>query len=206
MIILAGITHVLSFPLCGNGLFKPLDSSAFVPDTALPPASMQAGLRRNDGMGKNDSEGCPAVSISLRSFQSCLAIPASRRHSGEGRNPGNEAEAVNRRRVLEDGAFGCRSFGRHSRSAGMDYINHWIPAFAGMTAWARMAARIAPMCLSLCGRSSPILPFPPPVVIPAKAGIQETGPRRLIGAEFSRVACSAVVPLAVIPALREWII
>ena len=38
----------LSFPHCGNVLLKPLDSSAFVPDTALPPASMQAGLRRND--------------------------------------------------------------------------------------------------------------------------------------------------------------
>ena len=32
--------------LSGNDLSKPLDSSAFVPDTALPPASMQAGLRR----------------------------------------------------------------------------------------------------------------------------------------------------------------
>ena len=30
----------------GNVLHKPLDSSAFVPDAALPPASMQAGLRR----------------------------------------------------------------------------------------------------------------------------------------------------------------
>ena len=29
-------------------------------------------------MGKNDSEGCRNVSISLPSFQSCLAIPASR--------------------------------------------------------------------------------------------------------------------------------
>ena len=33
-------------------LIKPLDSSAFVPDTALPPASMQAGLRRNDEEAK----------------------------------------------------------------------------------------------------------------------------------------------------------
>ena len=36
----------LSFPPGGNVGNKPLDSSAFVPDTALPPASMQAGLRR----------------------------------------------------------------------------------------------------------------------------------------------------------------
>ena len=56
------------------------------------------------------------------------------------------------------------------------------------------------MCLSLCSHSSPALPFPPLVVIPAKAGIQETGPKRLIGAEFSRMARSVVVPLVVIPA------
>ena len=42
------LSFVLSFPLCGNGLLKPLDSSAFVPDAALPPASMQASLRWND--------------------------------------------------------------------------------------------------------------------------------------------------------------
>ena len=90
--------------------------------------------------------------------------------------------------------------------AGMDYLNHWIPACAGMTAWARMTAKIAPMCLFLCGHSSPVLPFPPPAVIPAKAGIQETRPRRLIRAEFLRMERSVVVPLVVIPALREWII
>ena len=39
----------LSFPLSGNALNKPLDSSAFVPDAALPPASMQASFRWNDG-------------------------------------------------------------------------------------------------------------------------------------------------------------
>ena len=44
----AGVIR-LSFPLCGNVLNKSLDSSACVPDAALPPASMQAGLRRNDG-------------------------------------------------------------------------------------------------------------------------------------------------------------
>ena len=52
----------------------------------------------------------------------------------------------------------------------------------------------------------PLTGIPAPAVIPAKAGIQETGPKRLIGAEFSRMAHSVVVPLAVIPALREWII
>ena len=40
---------MLPFPPGGNVLNQPLDSSAFVPDAALPPASMQAGLRRNDG-------------------------------------------------------------------------------------------------------------------------------------------------------------
>ena len=38
-----------SFPQGGNELFQALDSSAFVPDAALPPASMQASLRWNDG-------------------------------------------------------------------------------------------------------------------------------------------------------------
>ena len=33
----ARLSLLLSFPRCGNGLSKPLDSSAFVPDTALPP-------------------------------------------------------------------------------------------------------------------------------------------------------------------------
>ena len=50
-VTLAEITHEWSFPPGGNVLYKSLDSSAFVPDAALPPASMQAGLRRNDGEG-----------------------------------------------------------------------------------------------------------------------------------------------------------
>ena len=55
-VTLAMITHVRSFPLSGNVCNKPLDSSAFVPDTALPPASMQAGLRRNDAVrGSHDN-------------------------------------------------------------------------------------------------------------------------------------------------------
>ena len=35
--------------------------------------------------------------------------------------------------VLPDGALSCRVC-CHSRCAGMDDINHWIPVFAGMTA------------------------------------------------------------------------
>ena len=35
--------------------------------------------------------------------------------------------------VLAGGALGGYPFGCHSRFAGMDYVNHWIPAFAGMT-------------------------------------------------------------------------
>ena len=43
-----------------HGLSKLLDSSAFVPDAALPPASMQAGLRRNDEMPVVTSTVIPA--------------------------------------------------------------------------------------------------------------------------------------------------
>ena len=32
--------------------------------------------------------------------------------------------------VLPDGAFGCRACDCHSYYAGMDDVNHWIPAFA----------------------------------------------------------------------------
>ena len=41
-----------------------------VPDAALPPASMQASLRWNDGEGGNDNEDCRDVSISLQLSQS----------------------------------------------------------------------------------------------------------------------------------------
>ena len=72
---------LLSFPLCGNGWSQPLDSSAFVPDTALPPASMQAGLRRNDGGGRFQPvpvslSGCRSTSIASSSFR---RRPESRR-------------------------------------------------------------------------------------------------------------------------------
>ena len=35
--------------------------------------------------------------------------------------------------ALWDGALVVIPLSCHSRSAGMDCINHWIPAFAGMT-------------------------------------------------------------------------
>ena len=59
----------LSFPLCGNGLPKPLDS----------------GLRRNDGGGCRQEfarHGKGAIGMAT-----CLFSP--RRHSSEGWNPGN---------------------------------------------------------------------------------------------------------------------
>ena len=56
-----------------------------------------------------------------------------RRHSSVGWNPGNGGAVMNRRLILADGALGGHPFSGHSRSAGMDCLNHWIPAFAGMT-------------------------------------------------------------------------
>ena len=55
-----------------------------------------------------------------------------RRHSSEGWNPGGEAGVVMGWQVLPDGTFSCRAC-CHSRCAGMTGLNHWIPAFAGMT-------------------------------------------------------------------------
>ena len=95
---------------------KPLDSSAFVPDTALPPASMQAGLRRNDGA----FGALPSFMLPGKSGQD------AGRHSGAGRNPEGWAAMVNGWQVLPHGALGCRFCG-HSRSAGMTYTNYWIP-------------------------------------------------------------------------------
>ena len=43
------LSFVLSFPLCGNGLLNHWIPRRPVPDAALPPASMQASLRWNDG-------------------------------------------------------------------------------------------------------------------------------------------------------------
>ena len=63
-----------------------------------------------------------------------LTHSCPRRHSSEGWNPGGEARGVEGVTGFADGALGCRSCDCHSRSAGMACVNHWIPAFAGMTA------------------------------------------------------------------------
>ena len=93
--------RVLVLPLCGNGLYKPLDS----------------GLRRNDGRARMVFK---VASLRLR----------LRRHSSEGWNPGRRAGGVKGWQVLPEGAFDCRAC-CHSRYAGMDCVNHWIPACAG---------------------------------------------------------------------------
>ena len=56
-----------------------------------------------------------------------------RRHSSAGWNPGNGGAVVNGWPILADGALGGHPLSCHSRCAGMDCLNHWIPAFAGMT-------------------------------------------------------------------------
>ena len=75
----------------------------------------------------------------------CLFSP--RRHSGEGRNPrlqdvgGRAASGTSGRggrgRDVRRIKVSCRP-SCHSRAAGIARINHWIPAFAGMTeGWSR---------------------------------------------------------------------
>ena len=59
-----------------------------------------------------------------------LRPPPSFRRRPESRRVGRE---VKRRQVLSDGELGGRACGCHSRCAGMDSLNHWIPACAGMT-------------------------------------------------------------------------
>ena len=144
------LSLLLSFPHRGNGWSKPLDSSAFVPDTALPPASMQAGLRRaatgilpsrripdflsiNDGgvasgFCRNDGEGCGQAFV--RHGQGAVGMATNsfrpRRHSSAGWNPGEGAGECRDGRVYRMPVSSCRYY-CHSRTAGMDGLNHWIP-------------------------------------------------------------------------------
>ena len=74
--------------------------------------------------------------------------------------------------VLPDSTFGYRACDCHSRYAGMTCLNHWIPAFAGMTDWA--GVRNFPGIAK--GLRDGDKPIPAPVVIPAQAGIQEGRP------------------------------
>ena len=58
-----------------------------------------------------------------------------RRHSSAGWNPGEGAGEYRDGRVYRTPISSCRYY-CHSRAAGMDGLNHWIPACAGMTAGA----------------------------------------------------------------------
>ena len=69
--------------------------------------------------------------------------------------------------ALPDGEFSWRPFDCHSRCAGMACVNHWIPAFAGMTAGAEVR-NSANMAKGFSGWRPAFSLF---VVIPAKAGI-----------------------------------
>ena len=53
------------------------------------------------------------------------------RRRPESRRVGREVKGW---QVLSDGALSGRACDCHSRCAGMNSLNHWIPAFAGMTA------------------------------------------------------------------------
>ena len=51
---------------------------------------------------------------------------------------------------LSEGALGGYPFGWHARYAGMDYVNHWIPACAGTTVAPCQAARCCrPRCAGM---------------------------------------------------------
>ena len=90
-------------------------------------------------------------------------------------------------------AFDCHPC-CHSRSAGMACLNHWIPACAGMTAGA------AGQELGRHGKGTVGIatnPFPLPIVIPAKAGIQEKpggeGPAGFTGWDGNKLIPTPVV-------------
>ena len=53
---------------------------------------------------------------------------------------------VNGHRVLADGTLDSHPCSCHSRRAGMTCINHWIPAFAGMTEGLRLGCYYARVC------------------------------------------------------------
>ena len=99
--------RLLSFPLCGNGLSKALDS----------------GLRRNDDGGCGQAfgrNGRGAVKMATHLFP-------LRRHSSEGWNPGGRSREMMEWQVLSDGALVGHPFKLSFPLAGMDCLNHWIP-------------------------------------------------------------------------------
>ena len=150
----------MSFPRCGNGLCKPLDS----------------GLRRNDGVAAdNDGEGgcCWAQGCrdSDKPISTPIVIPAQAGIQETG------ARLLNGWPILADGALGGSCLSGHSHVAGMYGFNHWIPACAGMTQWLRGMTAGAVGCCRAQGCRDGDKPISTPIVIPAQAGIQETGAR-----------------------------
>ena len=81
----------------------------------------------------------------------------------------------------------------------MAYINHWIPAFAGMTTGVGMGLSPFRYPFAIPDKIADAAP----TVIPAKAGIQGGGAGVLDGLRFLP-ACQNNASV-VIPALREWL-
>ena len=88
--------HMWSFPLCGNGLFKPLDFSAACSKrrsttcihAGVPSRCIQDFLSINDGGGWGQAFGRNGKGI----VGMATHLFSLRRHSSEGWNPGGEAE------------------------------------------------------------------------------------------------------------------
>ena len=158
------------------------------------------GFVRNDGRG-------------LSEYRSFLLLP--RCHSGEGRNPGGRGPGFNGCRVSWEGAGGLAPVDVIPADAGMDYINHWIPAFAGMTAGALVrnlsgmtegevvTEYLSGMTDGAC-RNTAHFHFCP-VVIPAKAGIQGGEARGLMVVGFRGRARGVLLLWMSFPLTREWI-
>ena len=111
-----------SFPQSGNGLYKPLDSSLRWNDTGGVDSVLACLCNRPECRNcKNDKASrLPGYVYSL------IVIPA--KAGIQETKPGSQC-----RPELADARLRGLLSG-HSRTARMDDINHWIPAFAGMTA------------------------------------------------------------------------
>ena len=111
----------------GNGLYQPLDSS----------------FRWNDNKGEvkyllSFRPACGRQArMTMKVSRICLLF---RCHSDEGRNPGERRRGVKWAAILSvnllaTGQMVCLVV--IPAYTGMNYINHWIPAFAGMTTRAK---------------------------------------------------------------------
>ena len=89
-------------------------------------AGMTVGAAGNDGGGGWGVAGRGSVGMATNSCQPPLSF--QRRLESRKRGRGGEWLTGSGRRRVGGHPPGC-----HSRSAGMYGLNHWIPAFAGMT-------------------------------------------------------------------------